>query len=151
MGGTALQFPALRMFSECSTSLPKNAAKGSLGSGCFWRSLWIGMPGGSGLYSHSSSQMSRIASNPRPNSRAHGVSYNCSAPVVRQPAPASSFNEALYTAGQCVGGEECDVLDESAVSAHFVKHVSRLIVAANKDGSVPASPLFRHVAAVVEQ
>ena len=109
------------------------------------------MPGGSGSYSHSSSQMSRIASNPRPNSRAHGVSYNCSAPVVLQPAPASSFNEALYTAGQCVGGEEYDVLDESAVSAHFVKHVSRLIVAANKDGSVPASPLFRHVAAVVEQ
>ena len=68
-------------------------------SGCFWRSLWIGMP----------------------------------------------------VAGQCVGGEEYDVLDESAVSAHFVKHVSRLIVAANKDGSVPASPLFRHVAAVVEQ
>ena len=109
------------------------------------------MPGGSGSYSHSSSQMSRIASNPRPNSRAHGVSYNCSAPVVLQPAPASSFNEALYTAGQCVGGEEYDVLDESAVSAHFVKHVSRLIVAANKDASVPASPLFRHVAAVVEQ
>ena len=120
-------------------------------SGCFWRSLWIGIPGGSGSYSHSSSQMSRIASNPRPNSRAHGVSYNCSAPVVLQPAPASSFNEALYTAGQCVGGEEYAVLDESAVSAHFVKHVSRLIVAANKDGSVPASPLFRHVAAVVEQ
>ena len=148
MGRTALHFPALRMFSECST-LPKNAAKGSLGSGCFWRSLWIGMPGGSGSYSHSSSQMSRIASNPRPNSRAHGVSYNCSAPVVLQPAPASSFNEALYTAGQCVGGEEYDVLDESAVSAHFVKHVSRLIVAANKDASVPASPLFRHVAAAV--
>ena len=107
------------------------------------------MPGGSGSYSHSSSQMSRIASNPRPNSRAHGVSYNCSAPIARQPAPASSFNEALYTAGQCVGGEEYDVLDESAVSAHFVKHVSRLIVAANKDASVPASPLFRHVAAAV--
>ena len=107
------------------------------------------MPGGSGSYSHSSSQMSRIASNPRPNSRAHGVSYNCSAPVVLQPAPASSFNEALYTAGQCVGGEEYDVLDQSAVSAHFAKHVSRLIVAANKDASVPASPLFRHVAAAV--
>ena len=97
------------------------------------------MPGGSGSYSHSSSQMSRIASNPRPNSRAHGVSYNCSAPVAPQPAPASSFNEALYTAGQCVGGEEYAVLDESAVSAHFVKHVSRLIVTANKDASVPAS------------
>ena len=107
------------------------------------------MPGGSGSYSYSSSQMSRITSNPRPNSRAHGVSYNCSAPVAPQPAPASSFNEALYTAGQCVGGEEYDVLDESAVSAHFVKHVSRLIVAANKDASVPASPLFRHVAAAV--
>ena len=92
MGRTALHFPALRMFSECSTYLPQTAA-----SGCFWRSLWIGMP----------------------------------------------------VAGQCVSGEEYDVLDESAVSAHFVKHVSRLIVAANKDASVPASPLFRHVAAVV--
>ena len=76
------------------------------------------------------------------------MSYNCSAPVVRQPAPASSFNEALYTAGQCVGGEEYDVLDESAVSVHFVKHVSRLIDAANMDASVPASPLSRQVAAV---
>ena len=74
-----------------------NAAKARWASGCFWRSLWIGMP----------------------------------------------------VAGQCVGGEEYAVLDESAVSAHFVKHVSRLIVAANKDASVPALPLFRHVAAVV--